>query len=198
MSELQQLAQSVIQWGALTLVFVFGLGILVVFVIYLIDKTQTSQTIRRNYPVVGRSRYLFEHLGEFFRQYFFAMDREELPFNRAERSWVYRAAKNVDTTIAFGATRSLDHAGDAIFLNDPFPTMSEDVAEPQPITVGEGSCKKPYTTRSIINISGMSYGAISKPAVLALANGARMAGIWMNTGEGRLSPYHIEGRRDIV
>ncbi|MFT7562167.1 MAG: hypothetical protein ACI93R_004102, partial [Flavobacteriales bacterium] len=73
MNDLHQLAQSVIQWGALTLLFVFGLGILMIVVIYFIDKTQTTQTIRRNYPVVGRFRYLFEHLGEFFRQYFFAM-----------------------------------------------------------------------------------------------------------------------------
>lgn len=198
MTELQQLAQSVIQWSALTLLFVLGIGILIVFVIYLVDKTQTSQTIRRNYPVVGRFRYFFEHLGEFFRQYFFAMDREELPFNRADRSWVYRAAKKVDTTIAFGSTRPLDHDGDHIFLNSPFPTLSEDIAEPQPVTIGENSCVQPYTTKSIINISGMSYGAISKPAVLALSNGAREAGIWMNTGEGGLSPYHLEGGCDIV
>lgn len=198
MTELQQLAQSVIQWGALTLLFVFGIGILVVAVFYIIDVTQTSQTIRRNYPVVGRFRYLFEHLGEFFRQYFFALDREELPFNRAERSWVYRAAKKADTTIAFGSTRPLDHEGDAIFLNSAFPTLTEDVAEPQPVTIGEDSCVTPYTTRSIINVSGMSFGAISKPAVQALSNGAREAGIWMNTGEGGLSPYHIEGGCDIV
>ena len=75
MDNLQQLAQAVIQWGALTLLFLFGIGILLIFVIYLVDITQTSQTIRRNYPVVGRFRYFFEHLGEFFRQYFFAMDR---------------------------------------------------------------------------------------------------------------------------
>jgi glutamate synthase domain-containing protein 2 len=198
MDDLQQLAQTVIQWGALTLLFAFGVGILAIFVIYLIDKTQTSQTIRRNYPVVGRFRYLFEHLGEFFRQYFFAMDREELPFNRAERSWAYRAAKQVDTTIAFGSTRPLDAAGDIIFLNCPFPTLEQDAVEPKPVTIGEGSCAKPYTTNSIINISGMSFGAISKPAVLALSNGAREAGIWMNTGEGGLSAYHLEGGGDIV
>ena len=71
-------------------VFLIGLAVLGIIVIYIIDVTQTTQTIRRNYPVIGRFRYFFEHLGEFFRQYFFAMDREELPFNRAERSWVYR------------------------------------------------------------------------------------------------------------
>jgi glutamate synthase domain-containing protein 2 len=198
MSELQQLAQAIIQWGALILAFLFGVGILVVTVLYLVDVTQRSHTIRRNYPVVGRFRYLFEHLGEFFRQYFFAMDREELPFNRAERSWVYRAAKQVDTTVAFGSTRPLDHEGDVIFLNSAFPTLDEDAVEPKPVTIGEGSCVTPYTTSAILNISGMSYGAISKPAVLALSNGAREAGIWMNTGEGGLSPYHLEGGADIV
>lgn len=71
MNNLQQVAQSVIQWSALTLLFLFGVGILMIIIMYLIDKTQTSQTIRRNYPVVGRFRYFFEHLGEFFRQYHF-------------------------------------------------------------------------------------------------------------------------------
>ena len=198
MTELQNLAKAVIEWGALTLVFVIGVGIFLVFVIYVIDKTQTSQTIRRNYPVVGRFRYLFEHLGEFFRQYFFAMDREELPFNRAERSWVYRAAKKVDTTIAFGSTRPLDLDGEALFLNSAFPALEKDIVDPVPVTIGEGACVTPYTTRSILNISGMSFGAISRPAVLALSNGARKAGIWMNTGEGGLSSYHLEGGCDIV
>src|SRR5690606_17011702 len=80
-------------------------------VAYVRDVRQTSQTIRRNYPVIGRFRYIFEHLGEFFRQYFYAMDREELPFNRAQRSWVYRAAKNVDNTLAFGSTESTTAPG---------------------------------------------------------------------------------------
>ena len=198
MEDLQQLAQTVIQWGALLLLFFLGVGLLWVFVLYLVDKTQKIHTIRRNYPVIGRLRYLFEHFGEFFRQYFFAMDREELPFNRAERSWVYRAAKNVDTTIAFGSTRPLDQPGDVIFLNSAFPVLSQDSADAGAITLGQGSCKQPYTTSSVINISGMSYGAISKPAVRALSKGAAAAGIWMNTGEGGLSPYHLEGGCDLV
>lgn len=198
MDALQVLASNIIQWSALTLVFFIGLAILYIAILYIIDVTQTEQTIRRNYPVVGRFRYFFEHLGEFFRQYFFAMDREELPFNRAERSWVYRAAKKVDTTIAFGSTRSLSHQGDPIFINCPFPTLDEDAIPPAPITIGEGSAKQPYTTNSILNISGMSYGAISKPAVQALSRGAKEAGIWMNTGEGGLSPYHLESGCDIV
>ncbi|MBU1192150.1 MAG: FMN-binding glutamate synthase family protein [Gammaproteobacteria bacterium] len=179
--------------------FVIAIGALLAtaLVMYLIDITQTKQAIRRNYPVIGRFRYFFEHIGTFFRQYFFAMDREELPFNRAERSWVYRAAKNIDSTMPFGSTRDLRHSGTVYFINCAFPTLGEDAMPPQPITFG-AYCDKPYTTASLFNISGMSYGAISRPAVLALSNGARMAGCWMNTGEGGLSPYHLEGGADIV
>jgi glutamate synthase domain-containing protein 2 len=182
---------------AFLFIFIIGAGIIIVAVLYVIDRSQTKQAIRHNYPVIGRFRYAFEHMGEFFRQYFFAMDREELPFNRAERSWVYRASKDIDSTIAFGSTRDLYKPGTIIFGNCPFPKLSIDSAEPDEVTIGQ-DCRHPYSTRSILNISGMSYGAISKPAVLALSNGAREAGCWMNTGEGGLSPYHLEGGADIV
>ncbi len=182
---------------AYAFIFMIGLLLLTVVVMYIIDVTQTKQAIRRNYPVIGRFRYLFEEMGEFFRQYFFAMDREELPFNRAERSWVYRAAKNLSNTTAFGSTRDLRSTGTVLFVNCPYPTLGEDAAPVGAVTIGP-HCSKPYTTCSLFNISGMSYGAISTPAVLALSNGARMAGCWMNTGEGGLSPYHLEGGADIV
>jgi len=186
--------------GWLATVFIFILGLLLLFLVgvYIADVSQTKQAIRRNYPVIGHFRYFFEHLGTFFRQYFFSMDREEMPFNRAQRSWVYRAAKNLDNTTAFGSTRDLRPSGTINFVNHPFPTLREDAVEPEPQTIGEGYCKHPYTTSSIINISGMSYGAISKPAVLALSYGAKKAGSWMNTGEGGLSPYHLEGGADLV
>ena len=179
------------------LVWLLGIGILVVGVLYVIDRRQTEHTVRRNYPVIGRFRYLFEHLGEFFRQYFFAMDREEMPFNRAERSWVYQASKSVDTTVAFGSTRDLRPVGSVLFVNCPYPTLEEDTVDTSIVTIGP-YCAAPYTTDSVFHISGMSYGAISKPAVLALSQGAKKAGIWMNTGEGALSPWHLEGGADIV
>ena len=183
----------------LTILFItlLGVGLVFVTVIYIIDRNQTVHAIRRNYPVIGRFRYWFEHLGTFFRQYFFTMDREELPFNRAERSWVYRAAKNISNTVAFGSTRDLKPAGTVIFVNCPFPTLGKDAVKPKPVTIG-AETKHPYTTSSIFNISGMSYGALSRPAVIALSHGARKAGAWMNTGEGALSPYHLEGGADIV
>ena len=178
-------------------VLVIGAAVLWAVVAYILDVTQTRHAIRRNYPIIGRFRYVFEHLGEFFRQYFFAMDREELPFNRAQRSWVYRAAKDLDNTIAFGSTRDLRRPGSILFVNCPYPTLGRDTVPPQAITIG-AECAKPYTTHSLFNISGMSYGAISRPAVLALSAGACKAGIWLNTGEGGLSPYHLEGKADIV
>ncbi len=165
---------------------------------YIADVTQRKHTIRRNYPVIGRFRYLFEHLGEFFRPYFFAMDREELPFNRAQRSWVYRAAKNIDSTVAFGSTRPLNQPGNFIFLNGPFAPLDEEVRVPGPITFGEGYAREPYRTGSFFNISAMSFGALSVPAIRALSRGASRAGIWLNTGEGGLSPYHLEGGCDLV
>jgi glutamate synthase domain-containing protein 2 len=182
--------------GDMILIVLF-LAIVGIALIYIIDIRQTKHAIRRNYPVVGRFRYWFEHLGEFFRQYFFAMDREEMPFNRAQRSWVYRAAKNIDTTVAFGSSRNLTTVGTPLFVCAPFPTMRKDSLEPQLVTIGQ-SCSHPYSTASIFNISGMSYGAISKVAIESLSSGAKQAGCWVNTGEGGVSPYHLEGGADLV
>ncbi|MBS1270506.1 MAG: Glutamate synthase [NADPH] large chain [Gammaproteobacteria bacterium] len=186
-----------LQYLSTLFVFAAGLGIFAVVILFILDVTQTKDAVRKNYPVLGRFRYLFILLGEFFRQYFFAMDREEMPFNRAEREWADRAAKNLDNTMAFGSTKNLNPPGTAIFVNCPFPTLDEDAVEMQPLRIGP-YCEKPYDAPSFFNISGMSYGALSSPAVRALSNGARMAGCWMNTGEGGLSPYHLEGGCDIV
>ncbi len=197
MSAAQNFLLNFVEIMAIVFIWVMGLLILAVAVLYVVDVTQTTHTVRRNYPVIGRFRYLFEHLGEFFRQYFFAMDREELPFNRAQRSWCYRAAKNIDNTVAFGSTRELRQPGTVLFVNCPFPELDKDAVEPAELTIGPYT-DNPYTTASIINISGMSFGALSGPAVLSLSRGARMAGCWMNTGEGGLSSYHLTGGADIV
>lgn len=178
-------------------IILVGFLFLLAAVFYVIDVTQTQHTIRRNYPLIGRFRYLFEKLGEFFRQYFFSMDREELPFNRAQRSWVYRAAKDLDNTQPFGSTRDNDRVGHIIFVNSGFPILDEEATAPEAIEFGPYA-RQPYRSNSLFNISGMSYGAISKPAVQALSRGAAMAGCWMCTGEGGLSEFHLEGGCDIV
>lgn len=184
---------------ALSTLFVFSIGLFVLgtLIVFVLDRRQTRDAILRNYPVVGHLRSILSRLGEFFRQYFFAMDRDELPFNRAERNWIESASKGDDQTIAFGSTKYIREAGTPIFVNCPYPTLDEHI-EPTPEFVIGADCPNPYRARSFFNISGMSFGAISAPAVLALSKGAKMAGCWMNTGEGGLSPYHLEGGADIV
>ncbi|MGJ8562819.1 MAG: FMN-binding glutamate synthase family protein [Alphaproteobacteria bacterium] len=182
---------------ATLLVFVLGVGLFAVICMFVVDTLQTKDAVRKNYPVVGRFRSFFSKLGEFFRQYFFAMDREEMPFNRAEREWIGRATEDHDNTIAFGSTKNLSPEGTAIFVNCPFPTLDQDGVEMQPLEIGP-YCKHPYNAPSFFNISAMSYGALSSVAVQALSRGAKMAGCWMNTGEGGLAPYHLEGGCDIV
>jgi len=184
---------------SISALFIFILGMLVLYaiVLFIIDKSQTHDSIRYNYPVIGRFRYIFSELGEFFRQYFFAMDREEMPFNRAEREWVYKSSKGIDNTVAFGSTKNLAVTGTVIFNNSPFPLLDTQAQEPPEVIFGP-DCENPYKAKSIINISGMSFGALSSPAVKALSKGAELAGCWMNTGEGGLSPYHLHGNADIV
>ena len=184
---------------ALVFLFVLALGVavLVVLVLFVIDRSQRADAIRRNYPVIGRFRYLFSTLGEFFRQYFFAMDREELPFNRAQRDWIKHSSSGKGNTVAFGSTRNLAAAGTPIFVNAAFPPLDQQAAKTAPLVFGPGA-RAPYAAPSIFNLSGMSFGAISKPAVQALSRGSQAAGIWMNTGEGGLSAYHLEGGCDIV
>ncbi|MFZ5654255.1 MAG: FMN-binding glutamate synthase family protein [Pseudomonadota bacterium] len=184
---------------------IFAVGILALLVIgvlgltwmYLVDVRQRQHAIRRNYPIIGRFRYLFERLGYFFRQYFYALDREEKPFNRTQRSWVYRAAKNQDSTVAFGSTLDLAAPGAVLFVPDVFPTLAEDAVADGPLTIGP-YCPKPFVAGSFFNISALSYGAISRVALQALSRGAARAGCWLNTGEGGLAPYHLEGGCDLV
>ncbi len=183
----------------LALLFVFVIGVLVLLTIlfFVIDRFQKGDAVRRNYPVIGRFRGLFSTLGEFFRQYFFAMDREEMPFNRAQREWVGRAADGHGNTIAFGSTRNLSVVGTPIFVNAAFPPLDDQFAKTEPMQIGP-TARTPYVANSIVNISGMSFGALSAPAVEALSRGAAKAGVWMNTGEGGMSPYHLAGGCDVV
>ena len=178
-------------------VFVVGLGVLVVIAMYVADATQSRDAVRHNYPVVGRFRDLFTRLGEFFRQYFFALDREEMPFNRAERDWISKSAKGKNNTQPFGSTRNLNLVGTPIFINCAFPRLDEEASDPPAVEFGPHT-PNPYRISSIINISAMSYGSLSKPAVRALSRGAKLAGCYLNTGEGGLSPFHLEGGCDVI
>ena len=183
----------------------YGLGTLVAFalfalvvIVFIQDITQKKHTVLRNYPVIGHLRYFLEKQGEYFRQYFFMNDREELPFNRATRGWVYRLAKAEGGVIGFGSTNNTNEPGSILFVNHPYPVLEEDRLPTPPLVIGESHCRHPFTARSIVNVSGMSFGAISEPAVRALSRGAALAGCWMDTGEGGLSPFHLEGDCDII
>jgi glutamate synthase domain-containing protein 2 len=187
---------SVVSYGLGTILGFVLLGALFVLIIH--DVTQKKHTVLRNFPVIGRFRFFFEQLGEYFRQYFFSGDRSEMPFNRATRAFIYRLAKGEGSIIGFGSTNDLREPGSIIFVNHPFPVLEEDRVPTPSIVIGEGYCKYPFEARSMVNISGMSFGAISAPAVRSLSLGAKEAGCYMDTGEGGLSPHHIEGGCDII
>ncbi|MBT9386652.1 FMN-binding glutamate synthase family protein [Pseudooceanicola sp. CBS1P-1] len=187
----------ILEWLVILFVLAMGGGTLAVVAMFLLDVSQREDAIRRNYPLIGRFRGLFTKLGEFFRQYFFAMDREEMPFNRAQRDWVYHSTTGADNTIAFGSTRNLSIPGTPIFVNAVFPPLDDQFSTTQPMIIGPHA-RHPYNAPSIFNISGMSYGALSGPAVEALSMGAAKAGIWLNTGEGGLSPHHLKAEADLV
>jgi glutamate synthase domain-containing protein 2 len=190
------MARDILSYGIGTLAAIAV--VLALLFLFISDITQKKHGVLRNYPVVGHLRYFFEQLGEYFRQYFFSGDREEMPFNRATRAWVYRLAKNEGGTVGFGSTYDLHAPGALIFVNHPFPVLEEERLPTPSLALGEGFCRQPFEARSLVNVSGMSYGAISAPAVRALSRGAALAGCWMDTGEGGLSPYHLEGGCDIV
>ncbi|MDR9437677.1 MAG: FMN-binding glutamate synthase family protein [Thiohalophilus sp.] len=186
-----------LSWGMWLGLGTGGLLIVILIAMYLADVTQVTHAIRRNYPVIGRFRYLFENLGEYFRQYWFAHDRQEMPFNRATRAWVYRTSKGLGGLLGFGSTNDLREPGSIIFVSASYPLLEEEYTDTPSVIIGPG-CDKPFEARSVFNISGMSYGALSKPAVRALSRGAATAGVWLNTGEGGLSPYHLEGACDRI
>jgi len=134
----------------------YGIGTLVaiaivlaVLYIFISDITQKKHGVLRNYPVVGHLRYFFEELGEYFRQYFFSGDREEMPFNRATRGWVYRLAKNEGGMIGFGSTYDLREPGSIIFVNHPFPVLEEDRLHTPSLLIGEGYCRHPFEERAL-------------------------------------------------
>src|SRR6266852_8132880 len=153
----------------------YGIGMLIALAVigalafvFIRDITQKKHSVLRNYPVIGRFRYFFEQLGEYFRQYFFMGDRDEMPFNRATRGWVYRLAKNEGGIIGFGSTYDMHHPGAMIFVNHPFPVLEEERQPTPTLILGDGYCKEPFVGRSRVNISGMSFGAISARAVRSL------------------------------
>jgi glutamate synthase domain-containing protein 2 len=171
------------------------------------DRFVSSDPIIRNYPVFGHFRYLLIEAGPKLRQYIVADNREELPFNRDERDWIYRSADGENNYFGFGTDDQILGIGYPIIKHAVFPYGEEaftgsahdknhDV--PAAVTLGEHRKRaKPWRPTSIINISAMSYGALGAHAVRALNEGAQRAGCYHNTGEGGVSPHHKLGA-DLV
>lgn len=159
-------------------------------------------TISHNFPVAGHIRYMLENIGPELRQYIVANNREELPFNRSQRSWIYASAKKENNYQGFGTDQ--DQSAPNFVLIKPemmpyavkkgHPNFDDPYFIPSAKIIGlSHNRKRPYRPRSIINISAMSYGSLSKAAITALNKGSMMAGNYHNTGEGGLSPYHSHG-----
>lgn len=155
-----------------------------------VDTFQSKHSIRRNYPLVGRMRYLFESVRPEFRQYFFEGELDGKPFNRRQRSIVYQRAKNEKQTISFGMQDDPNRIGYEWAAHSIYPKKANE--KDFRVTIGNTQCLQPYSA-SILNISAMSYGALSKTAVTSLNKGAKMGNFAHNTGEGGISDYHLQG-----
>lgn len=159
------------------------------------DLFHSKHTLNRLYPVVAYIRYFLESYRVEIQQYFIANDTEERPFNREQRSLVYQRAKNVRDTVAFGTQRNLIENNYLSLMHSMSPKAASEVEKK--VVIGGPDCLQPYTA-SYLNISAMSFGALSANAIEALNLGAKKAGCSHNTGEGGVSPYHLKHGGDLV
>jgi len=174
---------------------VASLFLLIVNVFY--RHIQSQHAVLRNFGIIGQGRYLIESLGPEFRQYLYSGDREERPFNRLERQNIYQKSKNVDSAVSFGSLLEYDST-EIKLRHSIFPTP-ESLRRPYRVTFGEErGVAEPYTIDKPMLVSAMSYGALGRNAVRALARGASMAGIPMNTGEGGYPKYHFMEDADLI
>lgn len=176
-----------------TLLWLFGIvGPLIALGSY--DMLQSRQTVRRNFPLLGHGRYILEMLRPEINQYFVESNIDGRPFNRNKRSIIYQRAKSDVDTLPFGTQLDVYEEGYEWINHSILPKNQH--GEIPRIKIGGKDCKQPYHA-SIFNISAMSYGSLSKNAILALNGGAKNGGFYHNTGEGGLSPYHLEPGGDV-
>tara|TARA_R110002073_G_scaffold332410_4_gene518388 strand:+ start:12711 stop:14336 length:1626 start_codon:yes stop_codon:yes gene_type:complete len=173
------------------------LAFIVLLVIY--DVTQKSRAIVRNFPIVGHLRYILETFGPELRQYIVANNDEERPFSRDQRRWVYASAKQQNNYFGFGTDNDLESSSNYLVIkNATFPKNGKGVGDAYGIPCakilgGPRGRAKAFRPESIINVSGMSWGSLSGPAIEALNRGVKIAGCMHNTGEGGVSPHHKHG-----
>jgi len=166
------------------------------------DLIQRKRAILRNFPILGHFRYIFEAVGPEFRQYIVTSNDEERPFTRDQRRWVYASSKKENNYFGFGTDNDLESSPNYLIIKHaafPLQQPAKAVTEagyPLPCAKtlgGHRGRKHAFRPRSVVNISAMSYGALSARAIEALNRGAKLAGCLHNTGEGGLSPYHQNG-----
>jgi glutamate synthase domain-containing protein 2 len=180
--------------------------IVVLAIIAIRDLFQRKHTIIRNYPLVGHFRYFLESIGPELRKCLVANNREELPFNRIERGWVYASSKNENNYEGFGTDRDI-YSHQHIFVNNAMFPFKIEKEHPNALDKTFLPCakvmgaynkrRKPYRPASVINVSAMSFGSLSAKAIESLNKGVKIAHAYHNTGEGGLSPYHSNGG-DVV
>jgi glutamate synthase domain-containing protein 2 len=173
-------------------------GFLVVgplFYLGMVDYFQKSQAIRRNFPLFGRLRYLLEMIRPEIYQYFVESNSDGAPFSREQRSVVYQRAKKEVDTLPFGTQQNVYAVGYEWVPHSLAPTKIK--MDQMRVLIGGADCKKPYLA-SLLNVSAMSFGSLSKNAILALNGAAKNGGFAHNTGEGGLSPYHLEPGGDLI
>ena len=166
-----------------------------VILLGLYDYFQTHHAVTRNFPLIGHFRFLLEEIRPEIYQYFIESETDGRPFSRDQRSLVYQRAKNARDTIPFGTLKNVYEVGYE-WVNHSMQPLHLEPQEMR-VTVGGPDCSQPYLA-SLLNISAMSYGALSKNAVLALNQGAKLGNFAHNTGEGGISPYHLEGEGDLI
>jgi len=162
-----------------------------------VDMIQKKQTIRRNFPVFGRLRYIMENMGPKMNQYFVESDLEGRPFSRNFRSIVYQRAKGDMDTHPFGTQMDVYKAGYEWMDHSMTPVNLDEIEVDQRIIVGKSRCTQPYSS-SVLNISALSFGSLSHNAILALNGGAKLGNFAHNTGEGGVSPYHLKPGGDLI
>lgn len=175
---------------------VFAITLMITILGYY-DIMQTRHTIMRNYPVLGRLRYVLEELRPKMYQYFIESDIDGRPFNRVDRSTVYQRAKSVRDTIPFGTQHDVYAEGYEWICHSIAPKAFNTLNSDPRIVIGNKDCKQPYSA-SILNVSAMSFGSLSAAAVEALNGGAKLGNFAHNTGEGGLSDYHLKHGGDII
>jgi len=166
----------------------------VLAVVGTIDLLQHKSTLRRNYPILAHFRYGLESIGPEMRQYFIQSDTAEVPFSRLQRALVYQRSKAVRDTRPFGTLIDV-YGTDYEWINHSLTPTNIPTSDFR-VDIGV-QCLKPYSA-SVLNISAMSWGALSAAAIRALNEGARRGHFYHDTGEGSLSPYHLENGGDIV